>query len=180
MIGTGKCVIVAILASVLLIISFSQPTAAQAQAKPQYGGTFTWNHNGGVSKIGAPADNLGQQGNRNSFPALENLIKTDEQERIQPWLAESWTVAKDGKSITFKLRKGIKFHDGTPFNAEAVKYNLEAVLKANIPGSAVLNKVTSYDVVDELTLRLNLKEYDATLLPRLGQSLLGMIASPTA
>jgi peptide/nickel transport system substrate-binding protein len=180
MIGTGKYSIVAVLAAILLVISFSQPTAAQAQAKPQYGGTFTWNHNGGVSKIGAPADNLGQQGNRNSFPALENLIKTDEQERIQPWLAESWTIAKDGKSITFKLRKGVKFHDGTPFNAEAVKYNLEAVLKANIPGSAVLNKVTSYDVVDELTLRLNLKEYDATLLPRLGQSLLGMIASPTA
>lgn len=43
---------------------------------------------------------------------------------IQPRLAESWDIAADGKSITFHLHKDIKFHDGTDFNAEAVKYNL--------------------------------------------------------
>jgi peptide/nickel transport system substrate-binding protein len=179
MIRASKCFTVAVLASVLLVTGFVP--SASAQDKPQSGGSFIWNHNGGIPQIGAPADNLGPQvATRNHYPALESLVKTDEKESIIPWLAESWAVAKDGKSITFKLRKGIKFHDGTPFNAEAVKYNLEADVKANIPGSAVLKKVTSYDVVDDFTLRVNLKEYDATLLLRLAQGAIGLIASPTA
>ncbi len=170
-----------VLASAFLVTGFLPSTAhTQSSAKPRYGGSFTWNHNGGVQQIGSTADNLGFAGNRNTFPALEMLLKTDEQERIHPWLAESWSVAKDGKSITLRLRKGIKFHDGTSLNAEAVKYNLEAVLKANIMGSAFLNKVSSYDVVDEHTLRVNLKEFDSTFLLRLAQSALGLIASPTA
>jgi ABC-type transport system substrate-binding protein len=164
----------------LVVVGLDRSAPAQ---QPQYGGVFTLNHNGGVPQIGAPADNLGPSvTNRNSFPALELLIKSDENENIEPGLVESWNISPDGKSITFRLRKGIKFQDGTNFNAEAVKYNLEAVFKANVLGSAVLGKVSSYDVVDENTLRMNLKEYDSTLLLRLAQSPpgIGMIASPTA
>ena len=152
------------------------------EEKPRYGGTFTWNHNGGIPQIGAAMDNLSFVGNRNMYPALEPLVKTDDNERIQPWLAESWNTAPDGKSITLYLRKGIKFQDGTDFNAEAVKYNLESVYKANIRGSFFLGNVTSYDVVDEHTLRINLKEYDCTFLLRLAQGVtaIGMMASPTA
>jgi peptide/nickel transport system substrate-binding protein len=182
MIRSGRFLLLVVLASVFLFTGFLTSASAQskAPAKPVYGGTFTWNHNGGVQQIGSTADNLGFAGNRNTFPVLEQLLRTDEQERLHPWLAESWNIAKDGKSITLKLRKGIKFHDGTPFNAEAVKYNLEAVLKANIIGSAFLTKVTSYDVVDDLTLRINLKEYDATFLLRLAAGGFGLMASPTA
>lgn len=158
-------------------------TITPIQAQPRYGGVFTFNHNGGMPQIGAPTDNLGPGvGNRNLFPALEPLIITDENENIKPWLAESLALSPDGKSITFYLRKGIKFHDGTSFNAEAVKFNLEAVLKANIPGSAFLKKVSSYEILDEHTLRMNLKEYDCTILLRLAQATtgVGLIASPTA
>jgi ABC-type transport system substrate-binding protein len=175
---TGKYFIMVCLVLALVFMGWVQPVPAQ---QPQYGGVFTWNHNGGIPKIGAIADNLGPMAaNRNTFPALESILKTDENENLQPWLAESWEISTDGKKITFHLRKGIKFQDGTNFNAEAVKYNLEAVLKANIPGSSVLNKVSSYDVVDEYTLRMNLKEYDSTLLLRLAGTPLGLIASPTA
>jgi peptide/nickel transport system substrate-binding protein len=182
MIKFGRALLLVVLASAFLITGLSTFSVAQSKApgKPIYGGTFTWNHNGGIPAIGAPADNLAIAGNRNTFPALENVLRTDEQENIKPWLCESWTVAKDGKSITLRMRKGVKFHDGTPFNAEAVKFNLEAVLKANIMGSAFLNKVTSYEVVDEYTLRINLKEYDSTFLLRLAQSAMGQMASPTA
>jgi peptide/nickel transport system substrate-binding protein len=150
------------------------------QEKPRYGGTFTWNHNGGIPKIGATSDDLGIAGNRNMYPVLEPLLITDEQEYLQPWLAESWETSPDGKSITFHLKKGVKFHDGTDFDAEAVKVNLETVYKANIRGTGVLGKVSSYDVLDKYTLRMNLKEYDCTLLLRLAQGSMGQMASPTA
>jgi len=176
----GKYLVTGCLVLMLVVMGLDRSAPAQ---QPQYGGVFTWNHNGGVPQIAAPADNLGPSvGNRNSFPALEALLKTDENENIQPGLAESWNVSPDGKAITFRLRRGIKFHDGTSFNAEAVKYNLEAVFKANVRGSSFLGKVSSYDVVDENTLRMNLKEYDATILLRLAQSAagIGLMASPTA
>ena len=120
MIRTGRDLLLIVLVSVSLVGSFLASTSAHAQSspKPRYGGTFVWNHNGGIPAIGSPADNLGWAGNRNTFPALEMLLRTDEQERIQPGLAESWSVAKDGKSITLRLGKGIKFQDGTPFNAD--------------------------------------------------------------
>jgi ABC-type transport system substrate-binding protein len=117
------------------------------------------------------------------YPVLEPLVVCDVNERVicePPSLAESFDVSADGKTITFHLRKGIKFHDGTPFNADAVKYNLEQDLAKNIGGSAVLKNIASYDVVDDNTLRLNLKQFDATLLLRMAQGIIGLIASPTA
>ncbi len=167
---------------VLVIFLVCSVCMGEEKGSPQYGGVFTWNHNGGTPQIGAAMDNLSFVGNRNMYPALEPLVKTDDKERIQPWLAESWKTAPDGKSITLYLRKGIKFQDGTDFNAEAVKYNLESVYKANIRGSSFLGNVSSYDIVDEYTLRINLKKYDCTFLLRLAQSTtaIGLMASATA
>ena len=159
-----KAIFVSLMAILSVGLIFSICTGEE---KPQYGGTFTWNHNGGIPKIGATVDNLGIAGNRNMYPVLEPLLITDEQEHLQPWLAESWETSPDGKSITFHLKQGVKFHDGTDFDAEAVKDNLEAVYKANIRGTGVLGKVSSYDVLDKYTLRMNLKQYDCTLLLRL-------------
>ena len=147
-------------------------------APQQLGGSFVWSSNLGIPTMGAPTDAA------TSFsiihPIFELLIRTDENEKLFPWLAESWKISPDSKSITFNLRKGVKFHDGTDFNAEAVKYNLQQVLASNIAGSAVLNKISSYDVIDPYTVRMNLTEFDYTLLLRLGQSIIGLMASPTA
>src|SRR6476469_3628840 len=54
-------------------------------------------------------------------PVLDSLVSLDSEGRIHPWLAESWTISKDRKTYTFTLRKGVKFSDGTPFDAAAVK-----------------------------------------------------------
>src|SRR5262245_52733079 len=53
----------------------------------------------------------------------ENLLYRGPDGKLQPWLAESWQTAKDGRSVTFKLRRDVKFHDGTPFNAGTVQVN---------------------------------------------------------
>jgi len=59
----------------------------------------------------------------------EPLVRYQADGSVKPCLAESWTTSKDGKEYTFKLRKGVVFSDGTPFDAKAVKMNLDAVLK---------------------------------------------------
>src|SRR5262249_6720984 len=63
----------------------------------------------------------------------DKLVETDQSLRVVPMLATSWTISPDGKTVTFKLRQDVKFHDGTPFNAEAVKYNFERMLDPKFP-----------------------------------------------
>ncbi len=65
---------------------------------------------------------------------FENLVQfVDEKTEVRPGLAESWSVSNDGKTWTFKLRRGVKFHDGTPFNAQAVVFNFERMAYENNP-----------------------------------------------
>ena len=80
------------------------------------------------------------------------------------------------KSITFNLKKGIKFHDGTDFNAEAVKFNLEGVKTAGRPGT---KDWSSIDVVDDYTLRVTLAQYSNIALTRFSGGG-GAMISPTA
>jgi len=79
---------------------------------------------------------------------------------IKPLLAESWDIAEDGKTYTFHLRQDVKFHDGEPFNAEAVKQNIDAV-QANAEKHAWIKlstKIVSTKVMDEYTFELVLSE----------------------
>ncbi len=93
---------------------------------------------------------------------VESLVGLDEKGTglIVPQLATGWQVSPDYKFITFNLRKGVKFHDGTDFNAQAAKYNLEAIIKSPIPN---LKSVTSVDIIDDYTIRLNLAKYEPAL-----------------
>jgi ABC-type transport system substrate-binding protein len=97
----------------------------------------------------------------------------DSKGNITPWLAESYKIADDMKSITFTLKKGIKFHDGTDFNATAAKWNLDNIIaKKSEPNWA------SVDVIDDYTIRLNLTSWSNTALTDVeGASLM---VSPTA
>lgn len=105
-----------------------------------------------------------------SMPAqgmvYESLVENT-QEGIKPLLAESWDISEDGKTYTFHLRKDVKFHDGEPFNADAVKLNIEAV-QNNAEKHAWIKlstKIESIEVKDEYTVQLSLSEaYYPTLL----------------
>ncbi|WP_127589831.1 ABC transporter substrate-binding protein [Paenibacillus lautus] len=101
---------------------------------------------------------------------------------IKPWLATEWEVSGDGLSYTFKLREDVKFHDGTPFNAEAVKYNFHRILDPATKASnaaALLQPYQSSEVLDEYTVKLNLATPSRAFLGNLSQALLGIV-SPAA
>src|ERR687893_2088405 len=107
----------------------------------------------------------------------DKLVDIDEQGEIVPMLAESYEVSGDELVYTFHLREGIKFHDGTEFNAEAVKYNLDRYQEEDSVRSTEVEPIESVDVVDEYTVRVTLSEPFAPFLAVLTDRA-GIIASP--
>jgi len=110
----------------------------------------------------------------------EKLYEIDENLKIFPQLAAALPTFSDGgKTVTIKLRSGVKFNDGTPLNAEAVRYSLDRHL--TMKGSSrrsELELVTSIEVVDPLTVRLRLKAPFSPLVAMLADRA-GMPVSPT-
>src|SRR5262247_1823379 len=107
----------------------------------------------------------------------EPLVTLDVKLGIKPALAESWQQP-DPRAIVFKLRQGVKFHDGTDFNAEAAKFNFNRMkTEAKSVRKGELANVDSVDVVDAYTIKLNLKKPDAALLATLTDRA-GMMVSP--
>ncbi|MCB9139085.1 MAG: hypothetical protein H6642_12125 [Caldilineaceae bacterium] len=97
-----------------------------------------------------------------------------------PALAESWETSEDGLTWTFHLRDDVTFQDGTPFNAEAVKYNIERVRAPETQSAQMANDlgpIASVEVVDEFTVQINYDEIWVTLLDALRRM---PIWSPTA
>jgi len=163
-----------------LAVGVGLASAAWAQGQPQVGGTL-------VYAAGADPDSL-DPANTDSNPGeaigrmMNNfLVRFDAKLRLKPDLATSWTQSKDALTWTFKLRKGVKFHDGTPFNAEAVKYNFERFLGPEKPLKASLHTpiIKSVEVVDESTVRFNLKVPFAFFLNNLAHSATALV-SPAA
>ncbi|RAW10425.1 ABC transporter substrate-binding protein [Paenibacillus taichungensis] len=112
----------------------------------------------------------------------DNLVVQLSDGSIKPWLAKEWSVSEDGKSYTFKLREDVKFHDGTPFNAEAVKFNLDRVIDPATKAAnslALIRPYSSSEVIDEYTIKVNLEQPSQAFLGNLSQALLGIV-SPTA
>ena len=106
---------------------------------------------------------------------------------VEPALAESWDISEDGKTYTFKLREGVKFHDGADFNAEAVKFNFDRMLDENhpfydtgpFPLSFNFSSVDAVNVIDDHTVEFKLSEAFAPFLSNLAYPT-GLIVSPEA
>jgi nickel transport system substrate-binding protein len=101
-------------------------------------------------------------------------------EGIKPALAESWDISPDGREYVFHLRKGVKFHDGEPFNAEAVKLNFDAVLsnKERHSWMSLTGKIKSYEAQDAYTFKMVLSEAYYPTLIELGLTRPFRFASP--
>jgi len=112
---------------------------------------------------------------------VEPLLELTPQGEIVPKLAEKWEVSADAMEFTIKIKKGIKFHDGEPLNAEAVKVNFDRRLdpKAATKFGFLVAQVASVTVVDEYTVKFKTKAPFAPMVSNLTHSTNG-IQSPAA
>jgi peptide/nickel transport system substrate-binding protein len=114
----------------------------------------------------------------NSYEQLLRINAPDAAEKFTPLLAKSWESSADGKTWTFHLRENVKFHDGEPMNAAAVKASLEAA-KDHGGAAFIWWMLDSVEVVDDLTVKLNLST--AAPMDLIGSSLYAAwIVSPKA
>jgi peptide/nickel transport system substrate-binding protein len=91
----------------------------------------------------------------------EGLVRQDVDGSFVPWLAEGWAVSDDGMTITFTLHDGVTFHDGEPFNADAVRANIDFVKTGPAdqvipPVAGQMSNVSEVEVIDDLTVVFHL------------------------
>lgn len=108
---------------------------------------------------------------------METLFEYTEEGEIIPLLAKGYHVSEDGLVWDLYLNEGITFHDGTPFNAEAVKYSLERMRGAVY--SFLIDEIKDMEVVDEYTIRLKTDEPFAPILAHLSHNFVSIV-SPAA
>ncbi len=135
------------------------PAAAQAAATPKTGGTLVFATSIDVPSL-EPHLEAADAWHRRKFLIYENLTWVDNDVNVQPKLAESWQVSPDGTVYTFKLRQGVKFHNGKVLDANDVKYSLERVLdpKVGSSGRGDLVMIKQIDAVDNNTVKITLNE----------------------
>jgi peptide/nickel transport system substrate-binding protein len=142
------------------------PTTTAAPTGEKYGGVFKQALTVGPSRpIGLPAE-FAPDSATAAAPALEPLIRVKKGGIILPVLATAWKVADDLSSITLTLRKGVKFHDGSDFNAAVCKWNLDQQIVAKMT-----TDWKSVDVVDDYTIRINVNSYKNSILTNLASGI---------
>ena len=155
--------------------------AARAQTTPRRGGTLLVGFNND-SRTFDPLFSVQFAERQVLYLVFNTLVKYAPDFSIHPELADSWQVSEDGKRVVFKLHPGVKFHDGTPFDAAAVKWNLDRRLDPAVgsPQRTQLAPVlASVEVVDPLTVAFNLKNPYPAIFSLLGERP-GFMVSPAA
>jgi len=141
----------------------STPATTTPSVIPQSGGTLKVYHQANPNSLGYPVDIIGRDISAASY-CLDSLFDETLQGEIVPRLATGYKLDPVAKTITITLRKGVKFHDGSDFNAAVCKWNLDMFRTSN---RIELKLVSSIDVIDDYTVRLNLSEFQNTILSQL-------------
>ncbi|MBC7223007.1 MAG: hypothetical protein H5T59_01810, partial [Anaerolineae bacterium] len=156
------------------------PEPAQEAQQPVAGGAVT-------RALTTEPPSLDPQGRPGSgqnaiLPYLfDTLVYRDHDNTYKPFLAEEWEFSEDGKEVTFRLREGVRFHDGTPMDAEAVAFTFRRFQEkgAANPLATGVQDIASVEAVDEYTVRFVLKAPSPTFLGTLSLPYAGII-SPAA
>ena len=112
----------------------------------------------------------------------DTLVRQASNGEFVAGLAKSWTLSEDAKTYTLYLRQDVTFHDGTPFNAEAVKFNIERIKNLgprSLKAGSLLTGVINSNIIDEFTIKIELKRPDGSFLFNISLPYIAM-ASPTA
>jgi ABC-type transport system substrate-binding protein len=187
--GWTQCMLLVLVATTLTVVGVDGRAAAQAPKTL-------------VIAIGADQTGLDPQTVQNNesgfvmstiYDSIVNYKPGSSE--VGPGLAESWTISPDGKVYTFKFRRNVKFHDGTPMNARTVAEDLDRAINPNNPCYVLNRKVDTYDdftfgsvkdgnvvkmdVLDDVTLRFTLPKPNAPFLSSLAMVWQGIV-SPAA
>jgi ABC-type transport system substrate-binding protein len=153
----------------------STPVQTATTSQIPRGGTLRVGASDEAQNLGYPAISVKDVDYRHVAPCLEALGYYDKAGNVVPWLATGWKEDPAAKTITVTLKKGIKFHDGTDFNAEAVKWNFQQFIDAKRNEVAGL---TSMDVIDDSTIRLNFSAWNNSFIYSF--PFISQMISPTA
>jgi peptide/nickel transport system substrate-binding protein len=169
-------VLLPLFVSVFLLVSFtSYESHAATDAKPRFGGILKM-HGYDPYSLGYPPTMTAQTDGQQSSVCVESLFRFDENGSPIPLLATGWKVDVKSKTITINLRKGVKFHDGSNFDAAICKWNLDKFREGK---RTELSHVESVDVVDDYTVRLDLAGFDNVIVSHLAHDA-GRMISKTA
>jgi peptide/nickel transport system substrate-binding protein len=185
--------------SLILTLIICLAVVGPAIAAPKKGGTLVFGRGGDSVGLDPAYETDG-----NSFMICDNIYEQlvaykDETTDIVPGLAKSWGVSDDGKTYTFQLREGVNFHDGTPFNADAVVYSIGRMMKERnvkffIDDIDILpqerppeywvsmemdDTIESIEATGEFIVVFKLKRVEAPFLANMGMDFASII-SPTA
>ncbi len=163
------------LALIVFCTALAAGTDGNAATQPQYGGVLKIiDIAEGAQPLGAPWEVMGIDV-KILKPVVECLLNEDIKGNYHPGLATAWKIDTARNTITLTLRKGVKFHDNTDFNAKAAKWCIDQDIKAN-----AVKGFLSADVVDDYTIRVNVDKYQNNFLNYLSSSYGGGMVSPTA
>jgi peptide/nickel transport system substrate-binding protein len=133
---------------------------ATTTVTPKSGGTLRIYQGSNPNSLGYPVTSVGRDYFASYF-CVESLFKTDKDGIIIPALATSYKLDPGAKTVILTLRQGVKFHDGSDFNAAVCKWNLDLYRTS---AKNELKSVASVDVIDDYTVRLNLSDFQNTII----------------
>jgi len=150
-------------------------------------GTFVFATSGDATRLdpGDGADNESMERIDNIFECLVGFKPGTTE--IQPWLATSWDISSDGKEVVFHLREGVKFHDGTDFNADAVVFSFARQYDSNNPyyqygewlfWKALLGAIEKVVKIDDYTVKIVLRRKNAAIITSMAMMYAVGIVSP--
>ncbi|GAB4177158.1 MAG: ABC transporter substrate-binding protein [Thalassobaculales bacterium] len=171
---------IAALAAAAFLAAGPGPAAAQGQ-QPQLGGTLTVAFASDTKTLD-PTFSVNFSERQPLYLLYNTLVALKPDLTMAPELAERWEISGDGLRLTLHLRRGVKFHDGTDFDAQAVKFNLDRRMDAAVgsPQRAQLGAIiASVEAPDASTVVINMKQPSPSLLGMLAQRE-GFMASPAA
>ena len=156
------------------------PAIARAQAAPA--NTLIWADDSNSDVTYDPRVTQSRHEEQVIVQIFDQLIMSDENGKLAPGLATAWNLAPDAMSIHLKLREGVKFHDGTAYNAEAVKFTLDTIADPKTGSQGAVDMLGPYDrteIIGPHEVRVHFKSPNAGIIDTLTENEMSIV-SPSA